>query len=265
MSEELLVVLLGLILVLLYALKTRERFVLKYGNPFKGQDLISFDREAKGTRLFATTPDTCPADRPILDGGLCYPECDDGYHGIGPVCWADTTDIGPGILADFRTCSGSVEEGGMGIETPQNKRAYTDIGLFCFWPGKWDAECNSEKRDLFGNCYAWDVEWKIELPDLVPKGLRCPGRTFQLTSLFDLLGEGLGKISDATGVDLGGSKLKTNIDDFKDLVDGLCYRQCPSEKPNHIGGAPYLCTKGERGISYGRGAGTVPPLFAFGP
>ena len=262
MSEELLILLLGIILVLLYSLKSRETFVLKYGNPFKGQDLISFDRDAKGTRLFATTPDTCPADRPVLDAGLCYEECEEGYHGVGPVCWADTTDIGPGVLADFRTCTGKYEEGGMGLHD-----GYTDIGLLCFYPGKWDAECEGgdEGKDAFGNCFAWNVRLKIDPPDIKPKGLRCPGRTFQLTMLTDLLGEGLGKLSDMTGVDLGGSKLKTNIDDFKDLVDGLCYRQCPSDKPNHIGGMPYLCTKGERGLSYGRGAGTVPPLFAFGP
>jgi hypothetical protein len=24
-----------------------------------------------------------------LDGALCYPKCKDGFHGVGPVCWAD--------------------------------------------------------------------------------------------------------------------------------------------------------------------------------
>ena len=32
------------------------------------------------------------------DAGLCYPECDHGYYGVGPVCWQhcppNTTDIG---------------------------------------------------------------------------------------------------------------------------------------------------------------------------
>lgn len=262
MSEQLLVVLLGIILALLFALKSRETFIIKYGNPFKDQDLLSFEPDAKGTRLFATSPDTCPLDRPEYDAGLCYPECEDGYNGIGPVCWAYTKDIGPGILADFRTCQGSYADGGMELHD-----GYVDIGLLCFYPGRWDAECEGgdDGKDAFGNCFAWNVRLKIDPPDIKPKGLRCPGRTFQLTSLFDLLGDGLGKISESLGGDASiGEGLKTNINNFTDLVDGLCYRKCPANEPHHISGMPYLCTKGDRGLSYGRGVGTIPPLIAFG-
>lgn len=252
--SELLLVLLGGIAVLLFTLKCRETFVLKYGNPFAGEDFLSFDRDAKGTRLFSTTPDTCPLDRPVLDAGLCYEECEEGYHGVGPVCWADTKDNGPGILADFRSCNGSYEEGGMGIEGPPKNRAYTDLGFTCFWPGNFKPGCKSSKRDAFGNCFAWDLDWDaIELPDLVVKGLKCPGNANVGAKFFNLLGDLLGTDS-----------LKTDIGAFTDLIDGMCYRKCPDDKPNHVPGMPYLCTKGERGLSYGRGAGTVPPLFHFG-
>lgn len=43
-------------------------------------------------------------------------------------------------------------------------------------------------------------------------------------------------------------------------VDGLCYKKCPADKPNHIPGMPYLCYKGGD-LSYGRGVGKIPSLF----
>lgn len=55
-----------------------------------------------------------------------------------------------------------------------------------------------------------------------------------------------------------------NPNEYVDLVDGMCYTKCPEDAPHHIPGMPYLCTKGARGLSYDRGAGTVPPLFHFG-
>ena len=30
---------------------------------------------------------TCPADKD-KDGELCYPKCNPGYYGVGPVCWS---------------------------------------------------------------------------------------------------------------------------------------------------------------------------------
>jgi hypothetical protein len=44
-------------------------------------------------------------------------------------------------------------------------------------------------------------------------------------------------------------------------VDGLCYKKCPPDKPEYIKGMPYLCAKMDRIDSYGRGVGTVPPVF----
>merc|ERR1719486_261989 len=34
-----------------------------------------------------TAPTECPHDNPEMDGALCYPQCKDGYDGVGPVCW----------------------------------------------------------------------------------------------------------------------------------------------------------------------------------
>lgn len=38
------------------------------------------------TRGAGTIPNECPPGQ-IRDGLLCYPQCKDGYHGVGPVCW----------------------------------------------------------------------------------------------------------------------------------------------------------------------------------
>ena len=224
------------ILVAYVLLKRRETVGLKYGNPFDGEDALSFDRDAKGTRLFSTTPDTCPVDRPSLDAGLCYEECDEGYHGVGPVCWADTMNRGVGMLAEAKPCT----EMGLGSEYRDDPlTCWKDLKCSTYCDGNWDWSDG-------GFCHT-----KCSGPDLKLKGLRCPGR-FQFTFLTNIL--------DAVG---GGSG---NVDpaEFTELTDSLCYRKCPADKPNYIQGMPYLCTKGARGLSYGRGAGTVPPIFHFG-
>ena len=212
------------ILVALFMLKYRETFVVKYGNPFDNEDLLSFDPDAKGTRAFGITPDTCPLDRPERDAGLCYEKCDEGYHGVGPVCWADTQDRGVGLLPRFKSCS----EMGLGPD-------YRDDPLSCWKDLKCRTWCNSSKRDLFGNCYAWDLKTECSGPDLKWKQAVCPG-----------------------------PRWAGNTDEHTDYKDGLCYKACPKDKPNAVSGMPYLCMAGERGLSYGRGAGTVPPIFAFG-
>ncbi len=228
------------IFVAFILLKRRETFVLKYGNPFDGEDLLSFDPGAKGTRLFSTTPDTCPLDRPVLDAGLCYEECDEGYHGIGPVCWASTENIGPGALAEAKSCDE--------MKTNPDDWVGIDMGLHCWNPPKCETKCDS----------TWDwssggfCKTKCSGGQTRLKGYKCPGRAAAWTMFLTNV---LGAI---TG---GGSG---NIDEYTDLVASMCYRKCPKDKPNRIRGMPYLCTKGSRGLSYGRGAGTVPPLFHFG-
>jgi hypothetical protein len=217
-------VLLLAIVLAFFLLKYRERFVIKYGNPFAGEDILSFDPKAKGTRLFGTWPDTCPYDRRDYDAGLCYPPCEDQYHGVGPVCWADSTNRGIGRLPRFKSCS----EMGLGPR-------YRDDPLSCWKDLKCTSTCTSNKRDLFGNCYAWHLKISCDGPDLKWKQPACPGPAWA------------GNTKDNTA-----------------LTGGLCYKQCPKDRPKPIPGMPYLCHKGSRGLSYGRGVGTVPPLFRFG-
>lgn len=223
----------GAVVVYLF-LRVRETFVIKYGNPFDNEDLLSFDPEAPGTRLFSIWPDTCPLDKIDYDAGLCYEPCAEDYNGVGPVCWARTTNVGVGTMARIKSCS----EMGLGPD-------YRDDPLTC-WK---DLKCDTGS--------GWDFfrfdKWKCEGPDLRGKTLACPGNQ---PAFFSLL----------TSV-LSGSMEKPNLKDYTDLVDGLCYKPCPKERPNRISGMPYLCYKArdaETGLSYGRGVGTVPPMWRFG-
>jgi hypothetical protein len=194
--------LLLLAVLLFMTIKYRETFVVKYGNPMNNEDILSFDANAKGTRLFGITPDTCPANKPELDAGLCYEECESGYHGVGPVCWADTVNVGIGKVMELRSCAQSGYSG------------WTDTGLLCNEP----IRCGSGWEFFTKGCWGGTVR---------PKKLTCDG-----------YGD-------------------------REEVDGLCYKRCPSDKPKHVPGTPYLCFKGTRGLSYNRGVGEAPPLFSF--
>ena len=183
------------ILVAYALLKQRETFVVKYGNPFDGEDLLSFDRNAKGTRLFSTTPDTCPLNKSEYDAGLCYEPCDEGYNGVGPMCWAHTQDVGIGTIP--------------GLEAYKERvTMWGSIG------------CSRGRKFRFkgyDDCYEFDM-WK----------------------------------------------LRQVCYDDRENKDGLCYRKCPKDKPDRVPVFPYLCAALPRGLGYGRGVGSVPPLFHFG-
>ena len=210
--------------ILVYSLlRYRETFVIKYGNPYDDEDLVSIDAEAKGTRLFSTSPDSCPLNKSDLDAGLCYEPCDSGYNGVGPVCWAETVNIGAGKPVGLEPCPAGWVNDGLTCRQPitcakgwkfftegcsgGRIRGRLDGGGICDWP--------SDRGNL--------PNWLVDKSDP-----------------------------------------KKYIATHPDKIAGLCYKKCPADKPNHVPGMPYLCFKGERGLSYGRGAGEVPPLFRFG-
>ena len=195
------------ILVAFLILKHRETFVMKYGNPFDGEDMISFDPGAKGTRLFAITPDTCPSNKPVLDAGLCYEECEEGYNGVGPVCWARSQGIGIGKIP--------------GIEWYKQKT--TSWGSIGCTRGR------SFRFSGYDDCYEYDI-WKAR------------------------------QVCSSDEETINGKKVKFE----REIKDGLCYRKCPKDLPDRIPGMPYLCYRNTRGLAYGRGVGSVPPIFAFG-
>ena len=164
------VFLLVLAVILFLALKHRETFVMKYGNPFNDEDIVSFNENASGTRLFGITPDSCPSNKPETDAGLCYEQCDMGYHGVGPVCWADSKNVGVGTIPDLKsrikkvTSWGSVGcTGGRGFRFQGYNDCYTlDIPeLYQECPDR-----DGEKTENFqGLCYKKCPE---KLPNRIP-------------------------------------------------------------------------------------------------
>ena len=156
-----LILLLGVIAVVYSLLKYRETFVIKYGNPYYDEDLISFDYEAKGTRIFSLTPDTCPADKSEYDAGLCYPPCGAGWNGVGPVCWAETQDVGIGVIPNLMSCDESKARGGW------EDANWTDTGLLC---SAWIDECVYWDWGLLGGYWTGCLSTK-------PKFQTCKGKT----------------------------------------------------------------------------------------
>lgn len=188
-------VLLVLAVLLFFALKYRETFVVKYGNPFNDEDIVSFEPKARGRRLFGLTPDTCPANKPEYDAGLCYEQCEIGYNGVGPVCWAQSQNIGIGTIPMLKS-------------RKETRTSWGSVGCTGGRPFRFQG---------YDDCYNITID-----------------------------------------------VLYQECESDRELKDGLCYRRCPSNLPNRIPAMPYLCFKGTRGLSYGRGVGDIPPIFAFG-
>jgi hypothetical protein len=193
--------LLVLIVLLFLLLQTREHF-----GAYVGLNGVS-SSDNGGAEIFTLWPNTC---RPTedYDAGLCYTKCKPGFHGIGPVCWADSVNIGVGTPVGLEKCPDGWSNDGLICREP--------IRNDCSWKG------------LFGECWGRLVGGALR--GRLDNGGTCPGP--------------------------GGG------DDHVDKIDGLCYKKCPKDLPQHIPGMPYLCYKGE-GLSYGRGVGTIPATARF--
>lgn len=70
-----------------------------------------------GFEIVSTTPDTCHPNEDA-DAGLCYDKCKPGYHGVGPVCWADSENVGVGKVAGLGPCPGGWEDWGLICHEP---------------------------------------------------------------------------------------------------------------------------------------------------
>ena len=218
---ELLLVIAGLLFAVI---KAREHFGLVVGTP----DIITTNTDTdKGLEIFSTTPNTCPRDKPELDAGLCYKRCNPGFHGVGPVCWADSKSVGVGVPVGLEPCPAG----------------WTNDGLICREPLKWNS---CKFRGLFKECWGG------------LEGGRLKGR---------LNSGGICDWPQDRGNLPGHLVDKSDPKNYKathpDKVDGLCYKTCPPELPARIPGMPYLCYKGGP-LSYGRGVGAVPSLLRIG-
>jgi hypothetical protein len=120
--------LLVLIVLLFLLLKARETFALHVG----GNDWYNFDVDGQGTEILQTTPNSCPPDRPELDGGLCYPRCREGYHGVGPVCWVNSYNRGAGTVIGLEPCPDGWSNDGLICREPIGCHSIGD----CFMHGQ---------------------------------------------------------------------------------------------------------------------------------
>lgn len=178
-----------------------------------------------GHEVVTFTPNSCPPGQEE-DAGLCYPRCRSGYHGVGPVCWADSHNRGVGVPVQLEACNNPERKRQNVDELPSSVGWFTE-GLICREPitgGGCNTHCD-------GN-WSWSDGGFCHTHCEPIVGGRLVGR-----------------------LDHGG----VCPDDHPDKKDGLCYNKCPKDKPNTIPGMPYLCYVGGD-LSYGRGVGKVPSL-----
>lgn len=214
------ILLLVIIAVLLLIVKAREGFLgfLPDAMHVGGNDWFNFDPHGEGQEVYSATPNTCIPPNSDLNGVICYPPCRPGYHGVGPVCWADSVNVGIGTPVGLEPCPDGWDNDGLTCRNPiRCDPIQCHSAGDCFMHGK--CGCSG------GGCHGGEIKGRLD------HGGVCPGP--------------------------GGG------DDHKDKVDGLCYKQCPKELPNHMPGMPYLCYKGGE-LSYGRGVGVAAKLLRLG-
>ena len=154
------------------------------------------------------------------DAGLCYPKCDNGYNGIGPVCWANKTDSN-GKAADKGPCPPGTrdDQTSCWLDTiPNGVGTVPDLN-----------PCPDGSHDVLGTCwgrcsggYSWGCH-----------GDRC-GRN--CTNFCCGIGSSCTDKCCGNGIQWPDSDcVKRSIGDRgsscpagKNNVDGLCYNSCPA-------------------------------------
>ena len=174
---------------------------------------------------------SCPTGT-VEDGGLCYPPCDAGYTGAGPLCWSNYTSIGVGVL---KGCPSGWDDAGLicgkntypnGVGTPL--RIYGGgCRTSCPGGGPWYnvANCHTECDPIGHTC-----DNKVDVAGLCYNPCRA-GYHFAGGNICEPDGgiQAIGKFNND-------SRLSCPAD-HPDEIDGLCYAQCPL-----VGGAPYNVT-----------------------
>ena len=157
------------------------------------------------------------------DAGLCYPACDAGYSGIGPLCWTKNVNIGVGVL---KNCPPGWSNDGLTCRNPLVTTldpcppGSSDVAGTCW------GDCENCVGGCGGDCGAWKCcgcSWKSRT--------RCVKRNLGDRHMKTSGGEVIGRMDN--------NPLIKCPDDHPENIDGLCYKKCPT-----MGGAPY--TKQEK-------------------
>jgi hypothetical protein len=206
--------------------------------------------------VLSSAPNTCVGEYGSLEVGMCYKNCEPGYHGRLTTCYADTFGRGIGIPVGL-----AHKDATPGSWCPKD---WTDDGALCRAPLGWNDRCVNwgllgwsgcatggqveAKQSIcpgpgdFGSDYKGEY-WKWRASN--GKGDPVPGETLVQANAAN----------NKTCADLD----RLN-DKHSDLVGMLCYKPCPKDYPEKYPGAPYMCYKGGR-TSYDRGPGRAPPAF----
>ncbi len=234
--------LIAFIIVLFALTQAREHFGLVVG-PDVGW--ISTDTDTdKGSEIFSTYPNTCPPDKSELDAGLCYKKCRAGYRGVGPVCWAESVNVGTGKPVGLNPCPNGWNNDGLICREP----IFND----CSW--KWLGIC-------WGRLRGGRLQGRLN--PYCPEARRRGGNGYDTSDadcVRDPKNPNSPRYPKTRGVCEGRGALSN---DHPDYVSGLCYKQCPADLPVRVAGMPYLCYKGGE-LSYGRGVGVVPKILRIG-
>ena len=213
----------------------------------------------------AGTPLTCAANEEY-DAGLCYPPCEAGFFGVGPVCWEICPDE---YTDDGATCRkyahiiGKASYGRSVGTVPSDVLAATCDGNQELDAGLCYESCQSGYTGVGPVC------WEMSCPEgYADDGATCR-RDVHIFSK-DSYGRGVGTIpSDIfAGTCSGNQEYDTGLcyppcNSGYDGVGPVCWRYCPSDYTDD--GA--TCRKDAHIIgkdSYGRGVGTIPPEFSAG-
>jgi hypothetical protein len=136
---------------------------------------------------------------------------------------------------------------------------WIDMGLFCFQVPK----CKTGSGADF--LKVWD--WKCRGGNTAFKEAECPPGQEQAREYKKVAALAAKSTNGSQQRALSQKAVTPDPNVYSDAVGGMCYKPCPKDMPNHILSAPYLCFKDSvgRGLSYGRGAGDIPPPFVLGP
>jgi hypothetical protein len=185
----------------------------------------------------AGVPMSCGSDKDY-DAGLCYEPCNEGYDGVGPVCWKQNASYGRGV-GSIPTQCGAGKENDAGLCYPVCASGYNGIGPVC-WSTQplsygrgvgtipsniWTGACPAGKENQAGLCYTY-----------------CnPGYT------------GVGPVCwlDNASYGRGVGTIPKDCPAGEENDAGLCYPVCNS---GYHGVGPVCWTNDA--LSYGRGVGT---------
>ncbi len=185
----------------------------------------------------AGIPMSCGSDKEY-DAGLCYTPCEDGYNGVGPVCWKQDASYGRGVGTVPTEC-GAGNELDAGLCYPECRAGYHGVGPVCWSdlplsygrgvgtiPSNiWTGECPAGKENDAGLCYKY-----------CDAGYTGVGPVCWLDDAS--YGRGVGTIPKECGAG-------------EELDAGLCYPVC---NDGYHGVGPVCWTNDA--LSYGRGVGT---------